>query len=128
MERSTPPSSSSSSSSFDAILKSLRTNYSSMLPSYFATNSTISTSDVSSSSSSSSSPSSSSSTVQVGRSCSTDTDRVNSTSFSSSKSKSHNMIDLLSCGFVSGVLQAVLFNPWDRALYLSIKVINRDKP
>lgn len=30
--------------------------------------------------------------------------------------------DLLSCGFVSGILQSILFNPWDKALYLSIKV------
>lgn len=30
-------------------------------------------------------------------------------------------LDLLSCGFISGVLQAVIFNPWDRALYLSVK-------
>jgi hypothetical protein len=28
---------------------------------------------------------------------------------------------LLNCGFMSGILQAVLFNPWDRALYLSVK-------
>ena len=37
--------------------------------------------------------------------------------------KSKVAFDLLSCGFVSGVLQAILFNPWDRALYLSIKVM-----
>lgn len=30
-------------------------------------------------------------------------------------------LSLLSCGLVSGFLQAGLFNPWDRALYLSIK-------
>ena len=29
---------------------------------------------------------------------------------------------LLSCGFTSGLLQAVVFHPWDRALYLSVKV------
>lgn len=28
---------------------------------------------------------------------------------------------LLNCGFVSGLLQAFIFNPWDRALYLSVK-------
>lgn len=28
---------------------------------------------------------------------------------------------LLNCGFISGLLQAFLFNPWDRALYLSVK-------
>ena len=32
---------------------------------------------------------------------------------------------LLNCGFVSGLLQAFLFNPWDRALYLSVK---HDRP
>jgi len=30
--------------------------------------------------------------------------------------------DLLSCGLVSGVLQSIIFNPWDKALYLSIKL------
>lgn len=30
-------------------------------------------------------------------------------------------IELISCGLVSGLLQAGVFNPWDRALYLSIK-------
>ena len=28
---------------------------------------------------------------------------------------------LLNCGFTSGLLQAALFNPWDRALYLSVR-------
>lgn len=28
---------------------------------------------------------------------------------------------LFSCGIMSGFLQAGLFNPWDRALYLSVK-------
>ena len=28
---------------------------------------------------------------------------------------------LLSCGFLSGTLQAIVFNPWDRALYLSVR-------
>lgn len=28
---------------------------------------------------------------------------------------------LLNCGFMSGLIQAFLFNPWDRALYLSVK-------
>ena len=32
---------------------------------------------------------------------------------------------LLICGFTGGLLQAGLFNPWDRALYLSIKM---DRP
>ena len=27
----------------------------------------------------------------------------------------------LSCGILSGLLQAAIFNPWDRALYLSVK-------
>lgn len=31
-------------------------------------------------------------------------------------------LDLLTCGFLSGVVQAIMFNPWDRALYLSVKV------
>jgi len=30
-------------------------------------------------------------------------------------------VGMLSCGLTSGLLQAGLFNPWDRALYLSIK-------
>eukprot|EP01031_Cornospumella_fuschlensis_P030607 gene30607-36983_t len=28
---------------------------------------------------------------------------------------------MVNCGLVSGLLQAILFNPWDRALYLSVK-------
>jgi len=28
---------------------------------------------------------------------------------------------LLSCGLISGLIQAAVFNPWDRALYLSVK-------
>ena len=43
-------------------------------------------------------------------------------SSSVSKSNSKGALDLLSCGFLSGIIQAVIFNPWDRALYLSIKV------
>ena len=27
---------------------------------------------------------------------------------------------LLNCGFTAGLLQAAVFNPWDRALYLSV--------
>lgn len=30
-------------------------------------------------------------------------------------------LKLLNCGFISGLLQAGLFNPWDRALYLSVR-------
>ena len=30
-------------------------------------------------------------------------------------------IQLFGCGLVSGIMQAALFNPWDRALYLSVK-------
>ena len=41
---------------------------------------------------------------------------------SSSNGSSKGALDLLSCGFLSGIIQAVIFNPWDRALYLSIKV------
>jgi hypothetical protein len=33
----------------------------------------------------------------------------------------HRTAILLHCGFISGLLQAFLFNPWDRALYLSVK-------
>lgn len=29
---------------------------------------------------------------------------------------------LMNCGFTSGLLQAFIFNPWDRALYLSVKL------
>lgn len=28
---------------------------------------------------------------------------------------------LLNCGLMSGLMQAIIFNPWDRALYLSVK-------
>jgi hypothetical protein len=28
---------------------------------------------------------------------------------------------LVNCGLVSGLAQAILFNPWDKALYLSVK-------
>ncbi len=34
-------------------------------------------------------------------------------------------VNLLNCGMASGLIQAFLFNPWDRALYLSIKM---DRP
>jgi len=30
------------------------------------------------------------------------------------------VLSLLNCGFTSGLLQAAVFNPWDRALYLSV--------
>lgn len=30
-------------------------------------------------------------------------------------------LKLMNCGLVSGLLQAAVFNPWDRALYLSVK-------
>ena len=43
-------------------------------------------------------------------------------SSSSTSSNSKGALDLLSCGFLSGIIQAIIFNPWDRALYLSIKV------
>lgn len=32
---------------------------------------------------------------------------------------------LVGCGLTSGVLQAAVFNPWDRALYLSVKCERR---
>ena len=32
-----------------------------------------------------------------------------------------NKVFLLYCGVLSGLLQAAVFNPWDRALYLSVK-------
>ena len=41
---------------------------------------------------------------------------------SSRQSKDGKAIELLSCGFISGVLQSIIFNPVDKALYLSIKV------
>lgn len=34
--------------------------------------------------------------------------------------KDYENVKLLYCGFLSGVLQAGIFNPWDRALYLSV--------
>jgi hypothetical protein len=34
-------------------------------------------------------------------------------------------VNLLNCGMASGLIQAFLFNPWDRALYLSVKM---DRP
>lgn len=30
------------------------------------------------------------------------------------------IIKLLNCGFTTGLIQAAVFNPWDRALYLSV--------
>lgn len=43
---------------------------------------------------------------------------------SSSSSSAHRVVpnpsQLLSCGVLSGFLQAAAFNPWDRALYLSV--------
>jgi hypothetical protein len=33
---------------------------------------------------------------------------------------SHALL-LMNCGFTSGLIQAFIFNPWDRALYLSVK-------
>jgi hypothetical protein len=49
-----------------------------------------------------------------------------STSSSSSKKRVGTGLGFMSkfgCGLSSGVLTAYLFNPWDRALYLSVKVI-----
>jgi hypothetical protein len=39
---------------------------------------------------------------------------------SESKERGHQ-IRHFSCGLVSGLIQAIVFNPWDRALYLSVK-------
>lgn len=36
------------------------------------------------------------------------------------KQKEFLQVKLLYCGFISGLLQAGIFNPWDRALYLSV--------
>lgn len=36
-------------------------------------------------------------------------------------SQPQSILNLLNCGFASGILQAAMFNPWDRALYLSVK-------
>lgn len=51
------------------------------------------------------------------------------------KSKSAKNHLLLWCGFGSGLIQSVIFNPWDRALYLSVKndrnflhALNFEKP
>jgi len=38
------------------------------------------------------------------------------------KSKVATKLKLFTCGFISGLLQAGAFNPWDRALYLSVKM------
>lgn len=35
--------------------------------------------------------------------------------------KQHSQIHNFSCGLISGLIQAIVFNPWDRALYLSVK-------
>ena len=35
--------------------------------------------------------------------------------------KKHSHINNLLCGLISGLIQAIVFNPWDRALYLSVK-------
>ena len=51
-----------------------------------------------------------------------DDDEQSAPSSSSNSSNSKGALDLLSCGFLSGIIQAIIFNPWDRALYLSIKV------
>lgn len=40
---------------------------------------------------------------------------------SSQKLTSKHAVQLMNCGFTSGLLQAFIFNPWDRALYLSVK-------
>jgi hypothetical protein len=34
----------------------------------------------------------------------------------------HRTTSLLNCGMASGLIQAFVFNPWDRALYLSVKM------
>lgn len=34
---------------------------------------------------------------------------------------SRHALLLMNCGFTSGLIQAFIFNPWDRALYLSVK-------
>jgi hypothetical protein len=42
-------------------------------------------------------------------------------SFESDRATFSAKIGLFKCGLVSGLVQAAVFNPWDRALYLSIK-------
>lgn len=42
-------------------------------------------------------------------------------SFEKDKARFIAKIGLFKCGLVSGLVQAAVFNPWDRALYLSIK-------
>lgn len=47
---------------------------------------------------------------------------VSSSGMSQSQPKERgHQIRNFSCGLVSGLVQAVVFNPWDRALYLSVK-------
>lgn len=44
---------------------------------------------------------------------------------SSRSPRSHDDLSKFYCGFLSGLVQAGLFNPWDRALYLSVKFERR---
>lgn len=41
--------------------------------------------------------------------------------FRQSKLTIEHAAKLMNCGLISGLIQAFLFNPWDRALYLSVK-------
>ncbi len=43
-------------------------------------------------------------------------------STSSSITSLYKTTILLNCGMASGLVQAFIFNPWDRALYLSVKM------
>ena len=57
----------------------------------------------------------SSSSTTILSSSSTSSSSITSSSITTKISK------LLSCGLLSGLIQAATFNPWDRALYLSVK-------
>lgn len=44
--------------------------------------------------------------------------------FKKEEKKTHqrkHQLHNFSCGLISGLIQAIVFNPWDRALYLSVK-------
>lgn len=49
-----------------------------------------------------------------------DSDKVSKTDSTERQTKDFGHVKLLYCGFFSGLLQAGIFNPWDRALYLSV--------
>ena len=86
-----------------------------------ATSSSSSSSSSLTSSSSSSSSSSTTTTTTTSAVATLASSKTTSNDINSNNRYLPSISKLLSCGLISGLMQAAVFNPWDRALYLSVK-------